>query len=200
MQGQRTGMVLGAVALLLGAGVYLHETQLSPSQEKTQEQTRPLFNFEESTVETVNLTTQAQKLTFVRNPQTTATKPPAPDKPRAASAQKTNWLMTTPSKQVAQDGAVAYLLNLMATGKSQQTLSIPLTRRAEFGFDRPAAIVEVTLKQGTTHRLLLGKSNFNRTGLYALVDPPQSSSELTVLVVSTDFENAVNRPLKDWQQ
>lgn len=200
MQGQRTTIVLGAVALLLGAGVYLYETQFSPSQEKTQEQARPLFTFEESAVETVNLTTPAQKLAFVRNPQATAAKPPAADKQRAASTEKTDWFMTTPRKQPAKDGSVAYLLNLMATGKSQQSLSIPLARQAEFGLDKPTAIVEVTLNQGQTHRLLLGKPNFNRTGLYALIDPPQSSSELTVFLVSTDFENAVSRPLKDWQQ
>lgn len=198
MPGQRTTIVLGSVALLLGSGVYLYETRFSPSQEKTQEQTRSLYSFEESAVKTVNLTTPTQKLTFVKNPASKA-KPPALNKPKVSSSA-TDWLMTTPSRQPAKDGSVAYLLNLMATGKSQQTLSIPLTRQAEFGLDQPRAIIEVTLNQGSTHRLLLGKPNFNRTGLYALVDPPQGSSELTVWLVSTDFENAVNRSLKDWQQ
>jgi hypothetical protein len=88
----------------------------------------------------------------------------------------------------------------MATGKRQQTLAVPAAKQAEFGFDRPIAIAEVKLANQQTHRLILGNPNFNRSALYAQVDPSaQTKADLSVVLVSTDFENAVNRPLADWK-
>ncbi|MBW4471655.1 MAG: DUF4340 domain-containing protein [Stenomitos rutilans HA7619-LM2] len=201
MKLQRTPLILLAIALVLGAFVYLYEVQGKPQREAAQAQTEQLFAFKEEEVRSLTLTTPSETLAFAKTPAARVAFPSGND-PKAAQPQAGTlvWAMTVPDKAVANDASVAYLLNLMATGKRQQTLKMPLAQQAEFGFDKPIAIADVKLANQQTHRLVLGKPNFNRSALYAQVDPPaQATTERSVVLVSTDFENAVNRPLADWK-
>ena len=73
------------------------------------------------------------------------------------------------------------------TAKSDRTLSTPIARQAEFGLNPPSETVEVKLDNQQTHRLLLGKPNFNCQFLYALADPTANPSQnLAVLQVAID--------------
>jgi Domain of unknown function (DUF4340) len=94
---------------------------------------------------------------------------------------------------------VAYLTNLLATGKPDRVLKVTADRKPEFGLDSPQATIEFKAKDGQTHRILLGKPTYNRSALYALVDPDPKAPDLAVSLVSPDFENAVNRPIGEWQ-
>ena len=179
MKLNRTPVVLLIVAVLLGGVVYLQQTIPPPVKSEAQ----LLFGFEEADVRSLNLKTLEQNLSFVKN---------APPNPAI-------WQMTSPNQVRANDASVAYLLNAIASANSATPLTAPTAKQAEFGFDSPLATVELTLKDSKTHRLILGKPNFNRTSLYAQIDP-QPGSELKIFLVSLDFENAVNRPLSEWQQ
>ena len=179
MKLNRTPVVLLIVAVLLGGVVYLQQTIPPPVKSEAQ----LLFGFEEADVRSLNLKTLEQNLSFVKN---------APPNPAT-------WQMTSPNQVRANDASVAYLLNAIASANSAAPLTAPTAKQAEFGFDSPLATVELTLKDSKTHRLILGKPNFNRTSLYAQIDP-QPGSELKIFLVSLDFENAVNRPLSEWQQ
>jgi len=98
----------------------------------------------------------------------------------------------------ANEAYVAYLLNELATGKGDRIIADP---RTEDGLDKPLATVEVTLNDGKQHLIILGNPNFNNTALYAIADPPQQVTKpLDILLVSTNFQNAVNRPLSEWKQ
>ena len=202
MKVQKTPLILLAIALLLGAVVYLYEVQGKPQRETAKAQTEQLFAFKEEDVRSLTLTTPTQTLTFAKTPaaRLSTSKSDQPASPQAAPAETLTWAMTAPDQAVANDASIAYLLNLLATGKRQQTLTVPAAKQAEFGLDKPIAIAEVKLADQQTHRLVLGKPNFNRSALYAQADSPvQTKTDLTVVLVSTDFENAVNRPLADWK-
>ncbi|WP_353258786.1 hypothetical protein [Prochlorothrix hollandica] len=110
------------------------------------------------------------------------------------------WQLVQPLPGPANDGSVAFLLNLLVTGASDRTLEVSADRAPEFGFDQPFATITVTLKDGSSHRLVLGSPDFNRTALYAQVDPPEAPTTLTVRLIPITFEQAVTRPLNDWQQ
>ena len=179
MKLNRTPVILLIVAVLLGGVVYLQQQIPPPVKSEAQ----LLFGFEEADVRSLNLKTLEQNLSFVKN---------APPNPAI-------WQMTSPNQVRANDASVAYLLNAIASANSAAPLTAPTAKQAEFGFDSPLATVELTLKDSKTHRLILGKPNFNRTSLYAQIDP-QPGSELKIFLVSLDFENAVNRPLSEWQQ
>ena len=179
MKLNRTPVVLLIVAVLLGGVVYLQQQIPPPVKSEAQ----LLFGFEEADVRSLNLKTLEQNLSFVKN----------------AAPNPAIWQMTSPNQVRANDASVAYLLNAIASANSAAPLTAPTAKQAEFGFDSPLATVELTLKDSKTHRLILGKPNFNRTSLYAQIDP-QPGSELKIFLVSLDFENAVNRPLSEWQQ
>jgi len=98
----------------------------------------------------------------------------------------------------ANEAHIAFLLNELATGKSDRIIADP---RIEDGIDKPLAIVDITLNNGKKHQLILGNLNYNNTALYAVTDPPtQITKPLDILLVPIDFQNAVNRPLSEWKQ
>ena len=209
MKLQRTPLILLLIALLLGGVVLVYETQGKPRQEADEAKKEQLFGFKEEEVQTLDLATQTQKFSFVKTPagrlgadQKSNPKPDAkqPDRSQKNSPGPSVWMMTAPTKVLAEDASVAYLLNLMATGQRQQSFTIPAAKLAEFGLDKPLAIVQVKLSNQKTHQLVLGKPNFDRSAMYAQVDPPTPpTGDLPVTLVAIDFENAVNRPLPEWQ-
>lgn len=138
---------------------------------------KPLFNFKEQDVQAFTVQTPKQTLAFER---------------------VSFWMLKKPEVAPADEGAVAFLLNLMATGKSDRTFIVPPARKSEFGLAQPSATVEVKLSN-QQHRLILGKPNFNRNFLYALVDPPENQ-DLSILLIPINFQNAVDRPLVEWKR
>ena len=103
----------------------------------------------------------------------------------------------------ASDASVAYLLNLVTSAKFDRkiTMTEPQKQRQEYGLDVPLATVEVRLKNQQSHRLVLGKPDFNKSFLYAQVDPPADVSKaLDVVLVPADFQNAVDRPVSEWKK
>jgi len=203
MKLQRSTWILLLVALGLGGGVFWLQRQGPAQPEAVTAQGQPIFAFSEDQVQTLRLQTRQQTLIFRRggaavpapSPDLTGMVPQLPELSLTSS-----WQMQQPVQAPASDTAVTYLLNLMAAGTADQALTIPASRKGEFGFEQPLATVDVTLEDQSRHRLVLGKFNFNESYLYALVDPPTSTSQtLKVLLVPTVFENAVNRPLAEWQ-
>jgi hypothetical protein len=92
-------------------------------------------------------------------------------------------------------------MNLLVEGKSERIISIPANQLTEFSLDQPQATIDIKLKNQKTHKLILGKPDFNRRFMYAQADPPaKPNGNVNVLLVSTDFENAVNRELSEWKQ
>lgn len=98
----------------------------------------------------------------------------------------------------ANDAYVAYLLDKLVKAKSER---IPSDPRIDYGLNEPLATVDIKLNNQVNHQLILGKPNFNDTSLYAIADPPKQVKEpIQVLLVTKDFEYAVNRPLSEWKQ
>ncbi|MDX2229047.1 MAG: DUF4340 domain-containing protein [Leptolyngbyaceae cyanobacterium bins.349] len=199
MKIQRTPIILLAIAALLGAGVLLYESQPRAKQEETQATTTKLFPFQEADVQAFTVTTPLHTRSFAKVPAVPPT--PKPASPPPASPVPQVWKMTAPKPTTASEGSVAFLLNLIGTGTSDRTITVPTARLGEFGLQQPQATVEITLKDQKKHRLVLGNPDFNRSFLYAQVDPPTAPTpEQTIHLVSLDFENAVNRPLEEWQE
>ncbi|MBL1176209.1 DUF4340 domain-containing protein [Pantanalinema sp. GBBB05] len=203
MKLQRTPLILLAIAVLLGGVVYLLESQRTAQQEAIANNPgQRIFSFEESQVQSLSLTTPQQALTFDKVPAAQPKPSPSPTPTPTAITQPLPrvWMMTAPKKQLANEASIAFLVNLITTGKKQQSVTVPIARQAEFGLDKPLASIEVKLQNQQIHRLILGKPNFDRSGLYAQIDPPMTSTQnLTLAIVPIDFESAVTRPLSEWQ-
>jgi hypothetical protein len=101
---------------------------------------------------------------------------------------------------MANEAYVSFLLNLMISEQHEEQFTIAPEDKDRYGLEEPSATVEVTLKDGTSHRLILGDRDSLDRYLYAIADPPsEDAEEMTVLAVSTNFENGVDRPLSEWK-
>lgn len=134
MKFKPTTLALIAIAILLGGVVYFTETRNSSSPETTEEAGGSIFEFEESQVQSFTVETPAQTLSFEN--------------------EAGQWQVQQPESAPASDASVAYLLNLLATGESDRTLTVPTADLAEFGLDQPSATINVVLDSEETHQLI----------------------------------------------
>lgn len=184
MKLQRTTLILLLLALGFGGFVYFYEIKGATQRQAAKAEAQQIFSFEEEQVQSFTVKTKEQTLEFGRG-----------DK-----SGKPKWLMQTPNQTPASDAAVSYLMNLLVKGKSDRAVQVPAAQLQEYGLEQPQATIEVKLKNQTNHKLILGKPDFNRNFLYAQADSPaKPTGNVNVLLVSTDFENAVNRSLSEWK-
>jgi len=178
------GLLLAALAL---GGVVLLVAQQpapKPTDDKTQtvtEAEQQLFSFQEADIQALTLQTRLRTLKFERD-------------------KTGKWQMLEPEKVTASDPSLAFLLDLIVSDKTPRTITAHLTDREQFGLHQPTATLDLTLKDQKTHRLVIGEYDFNRTHFYAQIDPTTDAKELQVVLVSPNFDNAVNRPLDEWKQ
>ncbi|MBD1842926.1 DUF4340 domain-containing protein [Cyanobacteria bacterium FACHB-63] len=196
MKFQRTSLALVFTALALGSLVYYTELKKSPQVDEAKSDERPLFSFKEQDVQAFTVQTPKQTLTFEK----TALTIPSSQK-NLSQINRSPWSMRKPEIASANESSIAFLLNLLASGRSDRTFNVPAARKSEFGLNQPLATVDVRLDNQKNHRLVIGKPNFNRNFLYALVDPPADINQnLSVLLIPITFQNAVDRPLNEWKR
>lgn len=191
MKLQKNTFILIAVALSMIGFVSLYEMQVSPQQEAAKDEKQKIFTFKSDRVQFFTVKTPEKILTFERV--------------YATKGGHSNWEMKLPVQAHASQASVDFLLDRLATGKSDRTINITAAQLPEFGLDQPQATVTVKLDNQETHRLVLGKTDFSGRFLYARANPaeapPQNSAEnLPVLLVPFDFKNAVQRPLSEWKK
>lgn len=101
----------------------------------------------------------------------------------------------------ANDAYVSFLLSELVKAKSDRSFVASEEQLKDYGLEQPMATVEVSLKNGQTHELVVGKRDFTEKSLYARVDPSEAEAEKPqVVLVSLNFDYGVNRSLKDWKQ
>jgi Domain of unknown function (DUF4340) len=181
MKLQRTAFGLLFAAALLAGVVAVSEGQKKPSARVDQPASQRVFDFGEVSIAFVTIETRR----------------PAP----AIAVERVagQWQLSAPLKVPANEPTVAFLTNLLTTTQRDRTLNVSPDRAAEFGLDKPMGTIRITLTDQQKHKLVLGKLSFDRTWLYALIDPDPNAKELVVSLVSPQFANAVDRDLKEWQ-
>jgi hypothetical protein len=183
MKLQRTTLILLFLALGLGGFVYFNEIQNTTQQQEAKAQ-QQIFSFEAEQVQSFKVKTREQMLKFERG----------------GKNGKSIWQMLFPSNTLASDASISYLMDLIVKGKINRTIEVAADQLQEYGLAQPEATIEVKLKNQQNHQLVLGKPDFNRNFLYAQADPPaKPSGKVNVILVSPDFENAINRQLSEWK-
>ena len=181
-------IILLCIAILFGGGVWVWEQSQSakPDPQEQAAAGTAIFSFSEDQVEQLTVKTPAQTLSFERSKQ--------------GSPPKTTWIMTAPNQVQADEPAISFLLNLLATANSSRTLAVAAARKPEFGLADPAGTIQVKLNNQQTHQVILGQRDFNQSSVYAQVDPPNAPTEsLAVELLPTSFLDAIDRPLIEWE-
>lgn len=209
MKIQRSTLILALVAFGLSSGIYIQQRLANnPEVEIRQAGAEPLFAFDEADITQFTIRRPDLTLSLEKRKPANSGDAVADLEADTAAAVQPDWSMTAPEQMPASDGAVAFLLNLLATGDRRDSFRITndgqpqaktQQRLAEFGLDTPIAQVELTLADGTSHRLMLGDSNFDNSGIYAVKDADASSDAIEIFLVNSSLEPAVLRPLEEWR-
>lgn len=185
MKLQRTTIILVLVAIGLGGFVATYEFFLKEQQTVIQTKKQQIFSFSRDDVHSLTVKTTTHTINLERN----------------STSERPQWLMKSPQNAPANDAIVSYLLDALVKGKTEQRLSVAPNQLADYGLSQPSATIEVILKNQQKHQISLGKSTFNNSSVYARIDSQnQNQGNIEVLIVSTDFKNAVNREIYEWTQ
>ncbi len=177
----KTTMGLLISAILLSIGVSWYEFQGKERQEEVKKNEQKIFEFEEEDIQKLTLIQNKDILQFERTNN--------PERP---------WKMTQPQSTTANDAVVAFLLNLLVEGTSDRRFTVPASQLKEYGLEKPFATIIVDLKNLKTHQLQLGLPNYQDQLIYAKV-ADRKQPEAEILLVSKDFQFALDRELKEWQ-
>lgn len=189
MKFQRNTVILVSVAAVLSVVVLISEAQRSRTgglNETGEVANRDrLFSFEESDVTQLTVEQGGQTLVFERDDNDT-------------------WQMLEPEAVLAEQAAIAFLLNLVTTSGPSRVFTIEPAEQDNFGLDAPTATITLTLASGDTHMLLLGAADFSGGSVYAVADTDLAAKaaaeeDIEVEVIPVDFVNAVTRELSEWQ-
>jgi hypothetical protein len=173
-------LALVAIALLTVGGLYLWQRQAPSADTKDGALAgKPLFQFKETDITKVVIQQPTQTLSLTKGNK--------------------GWQIVAPKPGPADEGTVTFLLNLLATGTSEKTLQADAKQLSEFGLTAKPTTIDVTLKNQKSHRVVLGNQTFDQGSVYARVDPNTASGAVPVAIVPTNFLDAVDRPLAEWQ-
>ncbi len=188
MKLQKITWVLLAIAVLLGGGLAIYELRQNPQQEEiTKKEQKRLFSFQSSDIQGISVEKSGQILKFYRG----------------SDAQQT-WKMEQPESSEpveASEAALSFFVNLLIDSQSDRAFTTEVSQLKEYGLEQGFTVITIQLKNGKTHRLLLGNPDFKGDFLYSLVDPAQPpSSPLTISLVPRSFQDLINRDVNEWKK
>jgi hypothetical protein len=188
MKLQKITWILLAIAVLLGGGLAIYELRQNPQQEAiNKKEQKRLFSFAANDIQGISVEKLGQILKFYRG----------------SDAQQT-WKMEQPESSEpveASEAALSFLVNLLIDSQSDRAFTTEAGQLKEYGLEQGFAVITIQLKNGKTHRLLLGNPDFKGDFLYSLVDPAQPpSSTLTITLVSRSFQDLINRDVNEWKK
>jgi Domain of unknown function (DUF4340) len=146
---KRNTLIVLLIALGLGAYVYFYEMK-SGKERDAEETSKPAFTFKSEEVTALNLTSNNQTITLENTGK--------------------DWMITQPVKTDADQTAVEALLSSVAGATIDRSLVMTPNLQAASGVAQPAVTIAVKLKNGTQHKLLLGRKDPTDAGVYAQID------------------------------
>ncbi|MEY3869255.1 MAG: hypothetical protein RLZZ338_3146 [Cyanobacteriota bacterium] len=186
MKLEKTTLVLMLLALGFGSIVYFVEIRGKSQKEDASAIAQKLVSFKNDDIQSFTVNIPEYTLTIERF---YGKKKPG----------ETDWRIKSPFQGFANEASVAFLLDKITTGKRDRALSIPANSRKEYGLEKPPEIVEIKLKNGESHKLVVGNSDFTGKLLYAEVDPPEKpNGNVSVVLIPLDFRSTISRPISDW--
>ena len=176
------------LASSLGGWVYFYEIKATEKISRIEAKQQQIFQLTESEIQKITIAKSDNTLEFVRT-----------------GDKNQPWQMKQPEDVPASDATISFLLDLIANGKSDRSLTIPLSDLSKYGLDKSATKITIGLKNKESHEIILGKANFSDRSVYAQLTPdnnPQTTTakETPVMLVPKNWHYAVDRDLSEWKQ
>jgi hypothetical protein len=142
----RTTLIFALLLAALGIFYYVYEVRQGPQREKAQAEKDRLYSFEVKDVETLTLVRKGERVTLKREGE--------------------GWVLVEPLRAAAEKSAAEGLVTTYATARVEREIEATPAKPADYGLEKPAAEITLTVK-GQTHALLLGEKSPTGIWIYA---------------------------------
>jgi hypothetical protein len=170
----QTTLVAAILLVLVGGFYYVYEVRLGPEREKAETRKGRVFSFETTDVTAVDLT----------RPESTV----------KAAREAENWQLLEPVKARGDRGAIEETLTTVVTAKMDREIEAAPKSLADFGLEKPAAEIDLTLKDGKRVGLLLGAKSPTGVWVYA-----KERDKPNVFVLGESVLRDATRPVSDFR-
>lgn len=170
----QTSVVLAVLLVAVGVFYYVYDVRMAPEREKAETRKGRVFHAEAQDV---------TQLTLKRPTETIELK-------REGDA----WQMAAPVRARADRGPVEEVITNVLTAKIDREIAAAPPSLAEFGLDKPAAEMALTLKDGKRLGLVLGAKS--PTGVWVYAREPDKPN---VFVIGDSVLRDATRPVADFR-
>ena len=170
----QTTLVAAILLLLVGGFYYVYEVRLGPEREKTETRKGRVFSVETADVVAVELK--------------------RPEGVVKAAREAEAWQLLEPVKARGDRGAIEETLSTVVTAKMDREIEAAPKSLADFGLDKPAAEVDLTLKGDKHVGLLLGAKSPTGVWVYA-----KEKDKPSVFVLGESVLRDATRPAADFR-
>jgi hypothetical protein len=170
----QTSVVLAVLLAAVGVFYYVYDVRMAPEREKAEGRKGRVFNAETAEVTQVTLKRPTESIELKR--------------------ENDGWQMSAPLRARADRGPVEEVITNALTSKIDREIAAAPTSPAEFGLDKPAAELTMTLKDGKQLGLLLGAKSPTGVWVYA-----QERGKPNVFVIGDSVLRDAQRPLADFR-
>jgi hypothetical protein len=170
----QTTAVLAALLAILGGFYYLYEVRWGPAREEAAARRGRVFSAETKDVTEVELKRGSERVRLQREGE--------------------SWQVLEPLKARGSRTAVDELLATVMTAKIDREIDPKPASPADFGLDKPAAEVTLTLKDGRKLGLQLGAKNPTSVWVYA-----REHDKPAVFVLGESVLRDATRPVADFR-
>ena len=170
----QTSAILAVLLVVAGAFYYVYEIRMGPEREKAEGRKGRVFNAELQDV---------TQLTVKR-----------PDDSIELKREGDAWQMASPLRARADRGPVEEVLTNVLTAKIDREIAAAPTSLADFGLDKPAAELTLTLKDGKQLGLSLGAKSPTGVWVYA-----REKDKPAVFVIGDSVLRDATRPAADFR-
>lgn len=161
---KKSTLIVLVCAVILVGGLYFYQQHQAKENITPKETLRPAFAFQPDDVTSLTLSHPAQK------------------KEVTIQFEKKggSWQIVQPVQTAADQSTVQGIVDQIAESRVEQTEPGSADRRKVYGLDPSQTTIEMQLKNGAKHTLLLGDKDFTGDSVYALADASQSVSLLPI--------------------
>lgn len=173
-----TYFLLG-LCLVLGGIVYLQFKSDKATIEQVENTQKSLFDFTESDI---------QELTLISNQQAKPLQFKKTENPQQP------WQLISPENRPVNKAAMAFLLDILLTGKSNRSFTVSNAQISEYGLNQPSGKIIITLKNNKTYQIILGKSNLENQFVYGQI-LSSKSGENQIFLLPKSLQSAIEREI-----
>lgn len=170
----QTSVVLAVLLVAVGVFYYVYDVRMAPDREKAEARKGRVF-----TAETADVT----QLTLKR-----------PTESIELKREGDGWHMQAPLRARADRGPVEEVISNALTSKIDREIAAAPSSLADFGLDKPAAELTLTLKDGKQLALVMGAKSPTGVWVYA-----KERDKPNVFVIGDSVLRDATRPVSDFR-